>query len=72
MLAVAHGRKPQSCSSTECATPRTAEALSRRYCFLAVDEEFTGFGWLTENCDRLPAGFAFACFGFFFSRLLLS
>ena len=42
------------------------------YCFLATEEDVTGFGWLTENCDGLPAGFAFDCFGFFFSRLLLS
>jgi hypothetical protein len=42
------------------------------YCFLPDEEDVTGFGWLTENCEGLPVGFAFACFGFFFSRLLLS
>jgi hypothetical protein len=47
--------------------PRT-----QRYCFFAVEEAVGGFGCMTENCDRLPVGFAFACFGFFFSRLLLS
>jgi hypothetical protein len=40
--------------------------------FLAVEEGVTGFACITENCDTAPAGFAFVCFGFFFSRLLLS
>jgi hypothetical protein len=43
-----------------------------RYCFLAVDEAVVGFGCMTENCETAPVGFAFVCFGFFFSRLLLN
>jgi hypothetical protein len=43
-----------------------------RYCFLPDEAATMGFGWLTENCGMAPAGFAFACFGFFFSRLLLN
>jgi hypothetical protein len=46
--------------------------LRGRYCFLAVEEVVMGFGCMTENCDTAPAGFAFTCLGFFFSRLLLS
>jgi hypothetical protein len=49
-----------------------AEGARRPYCFLADEEVVTGFGCKTENCDTPAAGFAFTCFGFFFSRLLLS
>jgi hypothetical protein len=42
------------------------------YCFLTVEEDVIGFGCATENCDVAATGFAFDCFGFFFSRLLLS
>jgi len=44
--------------------------LRRSYYFFAA-EALTGFGCMTENCDTPAAGFAFCCFGFFFSRLLL-
>jgi hypothetical protein len=44
---------------------------STSYCFLPVEEAVAGFGCRAENCDVAPAGFAFVCFGFFFSRLLL-
>ena len=63
--------------------PGTVEAAARlrkssaigsaemRYCFLPDEETPVGFGCRAENCDVAPAGFAFVCFGFFFSRLLL-
>jgi len=63
LLKLAFAPKKQKLNSGPC---------DGRYCFLPDEEEVTGFGCRTENCDRLPAGFAFACFGFFFSRLLLS
>lgn len=53
-------------------SPEPGTALRKMRYFLAAEEAVVGFGWLTENCDTAPAGFAFDCFGFFFSRLLLS
>ena len=51
---------------------RTGEGKTNgRYGFLGVEEAVAGFGCRTENCDTAPVGFAFDCFGFFFSRLLL-
>jgi hypothetical protein len=43
-----------------------------RYCFLPDEDVAPGFGCWEENCDVAAAGFAFSCFGFFFSRLLLN
>ena len=44
--------------------------MKRRGRYYFLPDEEAGFACRPENCDVAPIGFAFSCFGFFFSRLL--
>lgn len=45
-------------------------SASQHYFFLLGGAAITDIDFVVENDDDAPAGFALACFGFFFSRLL--